>query len=114
MRHYYGDIPLDHLELMNELETLEEWFKENGSTLPAITAAKGHVSMAHDWYSLECDEHGRYLLDRAEELYPGYFESAIYNHLKTDPDFAALISNFRYMHLGNEYLRSLGFKYEQV
>lgn len=108
--NYHGDIPINHLELMNELRTLEDWFKDNGSGLPSITAAKGFVSMAHDWYGMECDEKGGQLLETADLLYTRYFEGPIHDHTKNDPDFAQLVRNMRKMPLALKYMKSLGFK----
>ncbi len=95
---------------MNELEVLEDWFKEHGGGLPSLTAAKGFTAMAHDWFDMDCDEKGEHLLETAELLYPGYFEGPIKEHVKKDLDFSKLVSHMTTMPFAFKALKYYGFK----
>jgi len=105
---YYGDIPKSHRILINELESLEKWFKKHGDTLPLLSAAKGYVCMAHDWYSMDIEEEGERCLKAADAICPGYFKAPILSQAKRDADFAYLLSRLEYG-LGLDVLLSLGY-----
>ncbi len=106
---YFGDISKEHLELVDELVTLENWFKRHGSTIDPILAAKGHTCMAADYYSIFFDEEGDRLLNIAESCYPGYFKNAVFVHTRNDPEFAQLVTELKNS-LALETLISLGFR----
>lgn len=107
---FAGDIPQKDRELIEELETLEAWFRDNGAGVPPLTAAKGMTCMAHDWYTLYLEEEGERLLKEAEKLYPGYFEYPIYIHMEKDKDFNNLVNSLKKIPLGLDMMVSLGFK----
>ena len=104
----YGDIPADHLELINELETLENWFNEHGSELPILLAAKGFTCMAHDYFIMEIEEEGERLLRLADKHCPGYFHGAILIHIEKHSEFAYLVKSLKST-LALETMISLGF-----
>jgi hypothetical protein len=106
---FAGDIPYQDRLRIEELETLEAWFRENGAGVPPLTAAKGMTCIAHDWYFLHLEEEGERLLKEAEKLYPGYFEYPIYVHMEKDKDFNKLVDSLKET-LGLEMMKSLGFK----
>lgn len=104
----YGDIPIEHRNLVEELETLERWFNVEGGGVPPILAAKGMVAMSADYYSMEMEEEGDRLLNNAEKYYPGYFKGPIYTHMNKDNEFGHLV----YILMKSEGLKtmhSLGF-----
>ncbi len=105
---YYGDIPEEHLLLIEELEKLENWFREYGDSVPALSSAKGFVCMAHDWYDIDMEEKGDLLLKEAEKLYPGYFKGPIYVHMSKDEDFDLLVSQIKKT-VGLDLMYALGF-----
>ena len=105
----YGDIPADHLNLIEELQNLEYWFNIHGDEISQLSSAKGFVSMAHDWYMMEIEEEGERLLKRAEKECPGYFKGPIFVHIAKDEDFAMLVAGLAHtMALG--YMVALGFE----
>ena len=106
----YGDIPAEHLNLIDELIDLERWFDENGDLVSSEIAAKGFVAMAHDYYHLEIEEEGDRLLTRTEKVFPGYFKTAIHDHIKKDKDFRYLVENL-VVSLGIDLMKKYGFKY---
>lgn len=109
MTKYFGDIPPDHLELLRELQDLEAWFKDsNGIEIPPLTAAKGFVAMAYDYYSMYFSEEGYRLLETADILYPGYFMGPITEHAKNDKDFRTLFNILKKTPESLEVMRLLG------
>jgi hypothetical protein len=104
----YGDIPKDHVNLVEELVQLENWFYENGAEISPISAAKGFTCIAHDYFSMHMEEEGSRLLNLAEKQYPGYFGSAIHIHVEKDKDFEQLVKNLKNS-LAIDVLISLGF-----
>lgn len=108
--NYFGDIPADHLELVKELKNLEAWFNEFGQKIDPAIAAKGFVSMAHDYcYILYMEEEGLRLFNRAEKSCPGYFKNTIHEHSKDHSEFRKLIYNLEGT-VGLDYMKALGFK----
>lgn len=106
---YYGDVPADHLELAKELETLEIWFLEHGERIPLLSAAKGYVCMACDYYSIYFDEEGDRLLKAADKICPGYFKAPILAQMAKDALFTHLIEQIKASEVGMETMVSLGF-----
>ena len=106
---YYGDIPIQHLELVKELEILEDWFNENGDGVPPKAAAKGAVCMAHDYFSMEMEEEADRLLIMAEKQYPGYFKKQIHDDALKDKDFNTLVENLK-RSIGLGTMKLLGFE----
>lgn len=110
MTKYFGDIPPEHLELLRGLQDLEKWFKDsNGIEIPPLSAAKGFVQMAYDYYSMFMSEEGYRLLETADILYPGYFMGPITEHAKSDKGFRELFNALKKMPDSLEVMRSLGF-----
>lgn len=94
-----GDVSDEHKELARELEELEKYF--NGDQLPPEYRARGYVCCAHDWYKMGADEEGNRLIEKAEDVCPGYFQDIMIEHIKEDSDFAllcqSLVSELAYM-----------------
>jgi hypothetical protein len=109
MKKYGGDFPKEHLDLIKELEELELWFDEQGSTVPTVMASKGFTCMAFDYYKMYLDEEGERLLKRADAAYPGYFKLAIHTHVVKDYDFAILVAEL-IRTPAIDSMHSLGFK----
>ena len=105
---YYGDIPVEHLEVVRELVDLEIWFSANGQEIQPSLAAKGFVSMAHDYYSMYMDEEGERLLNRANNCMPGYFKGLIHQHAKSDGVFDTILHNLTYSP-AVKLMKSFGF-----
>jgi hypothetical protein len=105
---YFGDIPQKHLDLVKDLTELEDWFEEHGKSIKPEMAAKGFVSMAHDYIFMDMEEQGERLLKRAEQVYPGYFKEKIQEHRKSS-DFDELVNNLTKT-LGFDLMKSYGFK----
>lgn len=108
---YYGDIPSDHLELLEELQTLEIWFNEHKSTLPPLAIAKGMTCIAHDYYLMDMDEEGDRFIKNAEQYCPGYFAGPIHVHAEREEEFGILVYNLTET-LGLQLMISLGFESE--
>lgn len=108
---FYGDIPADHRALAEELVELESWFKNYGSGIPPLIAAKGSVCMAYDWYTIHAEEEGDRLIREAEKLCPGYFKSPIHLDVEMDREFAYLVEGLKKT-LGLDLMKSLGFECE--
>jgi hypothetical protein len=105
----YGDIPIEHRKLVEELEILERWFHAEGGGVPPLLAAKGMVAMASDYFCIEMEEEGDRLLYAAEKYYPGYFKGPIYTHINKDAEFDHLIYVMKKT-IGIKTMRSLGFE----
>jgi hypothetical protein len=110
---YYGDIPAIDLRLLEELQTLEKWFDDHGSSLPVIPVAKGMTCVAFDYYFAEFEEEGDRLIRRAEKICPGYFKGPIHVDVEKDAEFAMLVVMLKKT-LGYQLIKSLGFSDEQV
>jgi len=106
--NFYGDIPQNHLELLQELKNLEVWFNEHGEYVSPVAASKGFVCMAHDYYGMDMEEEGERLLYRAETCYPGYFNGPIQDQRSQDRDFDYLVANLSKT-MALELMQSLGF-----
>lgn len=106
---YYGDVPVEDLELVKELTELEKWFDHFGGDISAEMAAKGMVAIAHDYCRMAMEEKANLLIRRAEILYPNYYKGMIHTHAKKDKDFAKIVSNLR-ASLGLELMQKYGFK----
>lgn len=113
MIRYGGDIPVEHLERLKELDMLENWFIQHGSTIPKLSAAKGFVSIAHDYVMMDMEETAEEFLNRADEICPGYFSGPILTQIAKDPDFASLVGNLTES-LVFESMVIMGFEIEQV
>ena len=109
---YFGDIPQIHLNLIEELETLEEWFNSEGASISKLGAAKGHTCMAHDYYRMSMEEEGKRLLNIAEKLHPGYFRGPIWDHASTDSEFKVLVFNLMKDEFSLKDMQSLGLENE--
>ena len=107
--NYFGDIPVEHLELMKELKDLESWFDMYGQTIEPSIAAKGFVSIAHDYIFMYMEEEGLRLINRAEKICPGYFVEKIHEHAKYHSDYKKLVSNLEGT-IGLDYMKKWGFK----
>jgi hypothetical protein len=105
---YYGDIPVEHLEIVRELIVLERWFHDHGDTVPSLLAAKGFVSMSHDYFSMFMDEEGVRLLTKAENCHKGYFKGPIYEHANKDGAYDFLVESLKNTS-GIKLMRSFGF-----
>ena len=105
---YYGDIPIDHRELSEELVQLELWLNERIKEFPILDVAKGMVCISHDYYSMEMEEEGDRLINIAEKHCPGYFKGPIYVHMEKDETFEYLVSKLR-KSLAAELMATYGF-----
>ena len=108
---YFGDIPIEHLELLKELQGLEALVDLHLNDFPLLALAKGFTSIAHDHYTMDMEEEGDRLIHRAEKSYPGYFKDPIHVHMEKDPLFGILVGRLKDT-LGYDLIKSLGFKDE--
>jgi hypothetical protein len=106
---YFGDIPQEHIELLEELKTLEEWFDNNGGGLPPISQSKGMVCIGHDYHFMGMDEEGDRFLLLAEKYSPGYFRGPIRKHIDNDLEFAILVDQMKETP-GFKTMESLGYR----
>lgn len=106
---YYGDMPAEHVDLVKQLQALEDWFTKQGEGIPALSASKGFVAMAHDYYTLYMEEEGDRLIDMAEDSYPGYFEGSIHYHMDKDSDYKKLVKALE-SSLGFGLMLSYGYR----
>ena len=83
----HGDIPADDLKMAEELLEMETYFDNNASIYGPAKCAKMMVCCSHDWYVLGDDDKGRQLLEKADKICPGYFESRIKQDTKNGPQF---------------------------
>lgn len=113
MTNYFGDIPIEDLEMLAELKALEKWFIEHGKTIKPVMAAKGFTAMAFDYYEMYMDEEAERLVNRAEKEHPGYFKGPIYTHMAQDWEFEALINMLIGYPQALELLQSFGYD-EQI
>lgn len=105
---YFGDIPAEHLETLNELVKLEDWFFTNGDTIAPSMAAKGFVSMSHDYFSMFMDEEGDRMLNIAESSCKGYFKKKIIEHRNADGSYDYLVECLKNTS-GIKLMKSFGF-----
>ena len=105
---FYGDIPIEHLNAIEELQSLEDWFNKHGSELPSLSVAKGFVAMSLDYFTMEIEEEGERLLRIAEKQCPGYFMGPIYVHIEKDKDFSKAVMLLR-QSLAIDTMKELGF-----
>ena len=90
----YGDVPKEHLELVEELLEMEEYFDTEHLKYPPSLLARAYVSLACDWYTIISeDTKGGSLLEKAEKVCPGYFKNEIVDDIQEDPEFAILVEN---------------------
>jgi hypothetical protein len=108
---YFGDIPADHLELVEELKELENWFIQYGGGVPLLEVAKGMVCMGCDYYEMGMDEEGERLFLTAEKYCPGYFTAPVLVHIIKDREFCYLITRAKETP-ALELMLSLGFQDE--
>ena len=105
---YYGDIPVEHLETLNELVKLEDWFSTHGDSIAPSMAAKGFVSMSHDYFAMYMDEEGCRMLRVAESCCQGYFKNKIADHRASDGTYDYLVECLKNTS-GVKLMRALGF-----
>ena len=89
----HGDIPAEDIELANELLEMEKHLDNNMVRYGPSIAARVCVCLSHDYYELGDDDKGRELLEKADKIYPGYFENKIKDHIDQDPDFELLVES---------------------
>jgi hypothetical protein len=106
----YGDVPPHYHTLGEELDVLEAWFDTNKKDISALSSAKGLTCLAHDWYAMGMDEEGERLLNRVQDLAPGYFEGPVLIHMAKDDTYDALIRNLQKI-LARDVLLALGCKF---
>lgn len=105
---YYGDIPVEHLETVNELRFLEELVEKHSKDFPVLQLAKGFVGLALDYYTMEMEEEGDRLILKAEKLAPGYFKGPIISDVNKDYEFAIVVEHLRHT-MGYDLMKTLGF-----
>ena len=108
--NYFGDIPIEHLELVNSLRELEALVEQNADQLPKLVLSKGETCLAYDYYFIDMEEEGERLLDKASSNSPGYFMGPVLSDMKKDPEFNLLMELFIEIPLGLEKLKSLGYE----
>ena len=109
---YGGDIPAEHRKLIAELEALELWFQEHGEEVPLLTAAKGFVCIAHDYYAIGLEEEGERFLRKTEAICPLYFMGPVYSQAGKDADYAYLVAALLKDECASPVLESLGLGHE--
>lgn len=87
-----GDVPEWQRELAAALREVEKSV-DSLVLVPDAEKAKCYVSLAHDWYEMDCEEEGVKLLIKAENICPGYFKNQINDHINTSQEFAYLLNN---------------------
>ena len=87
----FGEMPVAHAVLLEELIKLEEFFTRGKDQIPDIMQSRGLVSMAHDYYQIYMEEEGERLIVMAVETTPDYFQRGIYDHMEKDAAFNQLI-----------------------
>jgi hypothetical protein len=89
----HGDIPIEDLELANELLAMEAHWEANQDLYGPAMGAKILVCISHDFYELGDDDKGSELLEKANKVCPGYFENEIKRHIDQDPEYAYLVES---------------------
>jgi hypothetical protein len=89
----FGDVSADDLKLAQELIEMETYFYEHLEDYGPSICARGLTCVAHDWYALDDDEKGSELLEKANEVCPGYFDNQINQDIENDPEFAYLVKS---------------------
>lgn len=87
----FGEMPVSHAVLLEELIKLEEFFIKGRSGIPALIQSKGLVSMAHDYYQIFMEEEGERLIELAVKVTPDYFKGPIYDHMQKDALFNQVV-----------------------
>lgn len=113
MNRYYGDIPAEHLKLVEELQYLERLVNAHIEDFPSLALGKGFVCSAHDYYSIFMDEEGERLLKLVDQHCPGYFYAPILIHMASDNEFNKLIQGLKKT-AALEVMISLGFENESI
>lgn len=62
-------------------------------TFPKAQLAMCLVCLAHDWFQMDMEDKGFELLVKAENAYPGYFDSKFKDDIKANKNFATLAQN---------------------
>lgn len=88
----YGDVSQKDIDLAAELNEMQK-FLDTDLRLTKENRAKGYVCCAHDWFQLNCEEQAFNLLDKAENVCPGYFKETMLRQTKEDEEYARLVSN---------------------
>jgi len=104
----YGDIPLAHRLILEDLVEMESWLTTYGDEIPMLTAAQGRVCLAYDYYCIEMEEEGDRLITSAEKVCPSYFKGAIQAHMNSDGEFRRLVELLKNTP-GADLMKSLGF-----
>jgi len=109
----HGDIPTDHLKLVEELQYLERLVNAHIEDFPLLALAKGFMCTAHDYYAIYFDEEGERLLKLVDQHCPGYFYAPILIHMASDNEFNHMIENLKKT-AALEVMTSLGFENESI
>ena len=89
----HGDISEEDRKVAEELLEMESHFDLNREAYGAAECARIYTCLSHDYYELHDDDKGRQLLEKADKICPGYFETGINVHMKEDPDFEYLVNS---------------------
>jgi hypothetical protein len=90
-RYLHGDVPKEYLLLEEELIEMEEFFDNRTDKHDPAILARGYVCIAFDYYGMDCEEKGSELLEKAEKVYPGYFNRQIFVDMEKDSDYDVLV-----------------------
>jgi len=87
----YGDVSESDRKLAEDLEILEKKV-DNGAFDPE-SKAKMLTCLAHDYYLLDCEEEGYRLLNKAEQICPGYFKNVMHTQIMASDGFDLIVKN---------------------
>lgn len=89
----FGDVTDQHKSAANELEEMESILTSNRRKLSRSRVAKGYVCLVYDWYKIGMEEEGNRLLQKIDQICPGYFKKYLIKHMEEDKVFDDLIKN---------------------
>jgi len=89
----FGDITEQHRSAASELEEMESILTSNSRRLPRSRIAKGYVCLVYEWYRIGMEEEGNRLLQKIEQICPGYFKKHLVKHVEEDKIFDDLVKN---------------------
>lgn len=87
-----GDVPQDHKEIAEKLESLENYFNDPDA-LSREYSSMAFICLAHDWYELDLEQEGDRLLQKAEEFCPGYYQKYMVKHTIENENFDRIVKS---------------------
>ncbi len=82
----------ENQELANKLRIAEGEI-DNDTSVSNGKKAQVYVCLAHDWYQMDMDEEGSRLLLKANEVFPGYFNTLVIQHTIENENFDLVVKN---------------------